>query len=1122
MQKISLKKLTTAISSIMAMITASIPTYATDTEIYQAPKKGNVTLMLVLDVSGSMHQCDTDTRTIPGGARVLWSTCQHNGQTLDSRFSLVKKAMQDLLRGNPTKNIDALDDDKIIGLATLGAGGYTGEVLIPAKPLGSKTDQNSHRYVLLRRIENLQANSWTPTAYSYAEVASYLMGTSTIKTYNDFNKTPRPNHYHWQISGFERSATDTKTADRTKYLSPNSLNQPEDSKQCNGQGIYMLTDGEPNHGRMAETIMKESLGNKANIFSCGGIPSNNASPDYTTGWTCIHEYAKTLLDPDKNPKNLKFKTAVVGFGRTFTTVLKTPYDPKKTKDDNIAALGRIDNDAKRAAEWGIIGEGGWYAGSKSQDVVDSVNHFIASLTEDIPDVVTGQPAIPIDPLNPLKLMKQGFYGTFIPKVGINQSFWLGNMNKYHVRNNMLYGTSNQALFKSDGLVSSVAIGLWGNGMVSKLPLRSDNTTTFRQVFTNETPNNDNLTRVTVNALYDPSTSLGAPSASANRNAWLNLLGYNIPLLDNSSPSIPVSQTSLTTQPELRQAGALLHSTPIILTQSGKINSIGGALDTSTNRKDYVLYGSTQGILHVIDSETGIEKIAFVPKEMMTNQKESFQHIDNARGVMKYGIDGQWVAYTQYVSDGSNGFTVKGSSIPSSSSDLSGKGLQWVYGGLRMGGRSYYALDLTDIDNPKLKFHINPDGVATSSPLSYMGQSWSKPSLGFVNWKGSKRLVMFVGGGYDEGYENRTYEQTNGKGAGVYMFDAHNGELLWWGSSHAANNTRSAIQSTNNPALKYSVVSSIGTFDRNNDGLVDNLYFADLGGQVFRVDLDNTHTITDSLVTRIVRLYNGHQAGGLSPRFYETPSLSAHSGLGATGQFGIVSIASGNRSSPLAEGNESARDALFVLYDHDVFKPKMVKKNTTLVVTDAAEDKLVENNKTRMASGNESQQIKAVDGTNHKQGWKYYLSTNAGELKGYSSPRVVDNFLFLTTYTPRGGTTIQNSCNAGILGESFQEVFCLPGGVCSVVDGKDQKVILQEANINSTNNGSAYRFQLGIGIVQPGIGNISDKTPNKHGTISPKGIDCTNDANKNKLECLTEVSNITNRPVRWYEDSPRAR
>ena len=163
----------------------------------------------------------------------------------------------------------------------------------------------------------------------------------------------------------------------------------------------------------------------------------------------------------------------------------------------------------------------------------------------------------------------------------------------------------------------------------------------------------------------------------------------------------------------------------------------------------------------------------------------------------------------------------------------------------------------------------------------------------------------------------------------------------------------------------------------------------------------------------------------------------------------------------------------------------------------------------------------MHGTGHKQGWKYYLSTTAGELKGYSSPRVVDNFLFLTTYTPQGGTTIQNSCNAGILGESFQEVFCLPGGVCDTVNGKDQRAVLNITSIEqNTGNGSARRIKLSIGITQPSVGHVSDTTPNKYGIVSPQSIDCTKPGNQNDLKCITEVARITNKPVRWYEDNPK--
>src|SRR5690606_32721745 len=176
---------------------------------------------------------------------------------------------------------------------------------------------------------------------------------------------------------------------------------------------------------------------------------------------------------------------------------------------------------------------------------------------------------------------------------------------------------------------------------------------------------------------------------------------------------------------------------------------------STGREDYVLFGTTQGLLHVVDAETGAEKFAFVPNEMVENQKDAFRFSSVTNGGMQklyYGIDGPWSLYTQYVVDSS------GSLVVGNGRTTSQKGMQIAYGGLRMGGRSYYALDLSNISSPELKFHIDPatqkvysgSKSTTFSQLQYMGQSWSKPSIGWVNWGGERKRVMFVGGGYDAG------------------------------------------------------------------------------------------------------------------------------------------------------------------------------------------------------------------------------------------------------------------------------------------------------------------------------------------------------------------------------------
>src|SRR5690606_8990499 len=80
-------------------------------------------------------------------------------------------------------------------------------------------------------INGLSANSNTPTGRSYATTISYLMGTSTKDISN---------------GGWSESDSLTKSGD--KYQSPSSLSQTDDIKKCSGQGIYVLTDGEPNKG----------------------------------------------------------------------------------------------------------------------------------------------------------------------------------------------------------------------------------------------------------------------------------------------------------------------------------------------------------------------------------------------------------------------------------------------------------------------------------------------------------------------------------------------------------------------------------------------------------------------------------------------------------------------------------------------------------------------------------------------------------------------------------------------------------------------------------------------------------------------------------------------------------
>ncbi|MCH7394494.1 pilus assembly protein PilY [Acinetobacter dispersus] len=1127
------KLLTMSIAGLCTGIVSTSVTQASDIDIYQEAKSGEISLMFMLDISGSMTNKD-------GGST--------------SRIDRLKTAMQDLLNGNTAKGIQKISDDKVIGLSTLGV--YTntnydtGAVLVPARRLDCKygvtgcsnmpNNGKTQRQILIDTISGFSASTNTPTARSYAETVAYLMGKTTAARQRAVTDMPYYRSYEYRRttsssywdpyvekctnwssdysqcntwatvsenapigdsittrtcdistsnryrneqcydytgvinitntnSGFSYSTNDAKISDRTLYQMPSSLAQTDEIKKCSGQGVYVLTDGEPTQDSNSLPLMQGALGLNGQSFTC-----NNSSYD------CLNNLALTLLDPSKNPASLKFKTAVVGFGSSFNNVAS--YDKKKTQQQNIDALGVINTDVKRAAYWGIIGEGGWYSGNSSQDVVDSVNAFLGELGTDIPAVTTGSPTVPKDSLNPSVLQKDAYFPQFQPTPDKPYQLWAGNLKKYDIATGILkdkYGTSiidaskkgtikdnydlwsaaissNQATQQADeNTIGSTKFALKG-GAWSQLKLKMEASATIesRKLLTNRIANatgfgsNINLRRVTSADLTDTTYKL-----DANRGYLMLLLGYGV---DAANPNT-ITTTSLTNSAELRQIGAVMHSSPLLVTNKGRVGYNASGILESTNREDYVLFGTTQGLLHVVDAKTGQEKFAFVPNEMVEKQKQAFQKYDTTTGgtsKLYYGVDGPWTSYTEYVIDGSKNLTV------GSGKGLNQKGKQIVYGGLRMGGRSYYALNLQDINSPELLFQISPDDGKiynkanptgkSYSELANMGQSWSKPAITWVKWGKTRKRVMFVGGGYDAGgvdgnannggYETDIYDQTNKIGSGIYMFDAENGELLWWTSAKATNTTTGVI-GVKADDLQYSVASEIRTEDRNGDGLADHLYFGDLGGQLFRIDIDNNALSTATFAKTARRLLNLHQTSGTngtSPRFYEMPAFSIYDYAGQT--FAVISIGSGNRSLPLKDytvGTANYKyDALYNIYDLDVVRRDLYT-TTTFYTKDLTRANL---GSITQANRNDNTTLVAPYpiSSASKQGWYFELLSSgaAGKVqsaKVFSTPLVVNKRLFLATFDG-SKPGLSGDCGAGVKGESFLSQFCMPFGQCALSSG----------------------------------------------------------------------------------------
>ena len=355
-----------------------------------------------------------------------------------------------------------------------GADGRSGKIVVPAALLTT-----AQRTAIKTAVAGFRGSKGTPTANAYAEVAAYMLGTNTTGATSG--------------SGFAKSVTTSKSG--ANYVTPLST----DSTQCNGQGIYFLTDGEPNSSEHPVSIMQKALGANGSSF---GVPATGTLPNGTQnghGMPAVGEFAKALRNqrasstaPNRNPLGLEIKTAVVGFGLVFN-VDKTADAAKPVAERVIRTLDYInskgvrtneqrdyyncslitDVDAQNACNWGAkphpdlpssvggYGNGGFYSAQSTQDVVQSVVKFLDDVKPEFEPIATGSPTLPQDALNPLRIQPYGYYGSFTPKPQESTQLWVGNMNKYHIFNGELYNASKTIrLIKADGSLDAAAKGLW--------------------------------------------------------------------------------------------------------------------------------------------------------------------------------------------------------------------------------------------------------------------------------------------------------------------------------------------------------------------------------------------------------------------------------------------------------------------------------------------------------------------------------------------------------------------------------------------------------------------------------------------------------------------------------------
>lgn len=216
---------------------------------------------------------------------------------------------------------------------------------------------------------------------------------------------------------------------------------------------------------------------------------------------------------------------------------------------------------------------------------------------------------------------------------------------------------------------------------------------------------------------------------------------------------------------------------------------------AANRQRMVYLPANDGMLHAFDAQTGQERWAFIPSAVLPE--------------LWHSADNNWSNDFRYLHDGT---PVAGDICPAMPA-ASCAASQWrtiVVGGLGAGGRAYYALDVTQPDQPALLWQFDVGREAN------LGLAMGRP---VITKRRDGRWVVVIASGY------ANVNPGNGHGL-LFVLDAWTGSVL--------NRIDTGAGSLSSPAGLAQLNAWI---DSTLDNTAARLYGGDLLGNVWRFDID---------------------------------------------------------------------------------------------------------------------------------------------------------------------------------------------------------------------------------------------------------------------------------------------
>ena len=734
--------------------------------------------------------------------------------------------------------------------------------------VGVDDNTPAHASDLEASIANTKADTWTPLGETLFQVYSYLMGRGAGQQPAGATSGTFPIYEY-----------STSPSDGGGKHDPGGSNVPDCPLDftCQKNFVIIITDGEPTMDDFDSDPSSTAAG-----FSNYGNLIGNFNPDAETEVPgnsseqafYLDDIAKFMHETDFRP-DLAGKQTVDVYTIGFTT--SGPAN---------ALL------AKTAQQ----GNGIFFTSNSAEELTTAI---VAAIT----DIIEKSQSFTAATVPSTRTASGGdFYTSYFLPTG-KTPFWQGHLRAFGIdaAGDLFDKNGNCPLIDptagecNSGPFVPGAQPFWDAGEeVPASGLRKLYTTRLSGPNPVRVPFDDTITATdlgvaTFSSPPDPAPNPIYPGSNANNADGLTqeIVSYVLGCQWTTGASGPDVSGNSPCVDRTWRLGDIFHSAPAVVAKPRAAfgeTSYAAFAATHSSRRRIIYAGANDGFLHAFDAGawngtatppaynrgSGAELFGFMPWEARNNIKNL--PIDDPAD-RHYYVDGSPQAADVWI-------------YPSSTTGAkSASGAEWrtyLFGGLRQGGKGFYALDITEPGTagfPGLVWEFpseaDPDDITNVTSIRpYLGESWSQPIITRVRVQidsddnsgvGYERWVMIVGGGYHatgDPNDQTNYDPNAREGRSIVMVDVTTGKVLAMKRFEPT-----APASEPQSEMLYAIPSTPAVFDLNFDGYADEIVVGDLGGQLWKWSI---HAIGEDRVNDISPLGDYSQPNWPFRKFFEAP------------------------------------------------------------------------------------------------------------------------------------------------------------------------------------------------------------------------------------------------------------